>query len=129
MYVLYLSRTGEIELSGGRSEFATLAKVLKAGGGGEMVLKPVVDPQPYDGALQRLVVKVAGEMLVSVRADIASGLLEFVGGAKYLALLGDNFESFAVESPGPGDNFHLEYYEDHFYLAADSAPLVVAMVD
>ncbi|WP_442913916.1 Imm32 family immunity protein [Kribbella sp. NBC_00382] len=127
MHLLYASRTGEFELSGRRSEFAMLADLLKTGSG-EIVLEPVADPRPYDGALERLVVRAAGELLVSLRAEPVSGVLEFVGGAKYLALLGENFESFAVESAGPGDNFHLEYYEGHFYLAADSVPLVVAMI-
>ncbi len=128
MMVLISSRTGEVELSGSRAELVGLAEVLRAGAG-EVGLDQVSDPSPYDGALRRVVVSVAGQSLASVGVEQVSSVLAIAGGRQALSLLGDNLESFAAESDGGADHLHIEYFADHYYLSSGSTPLVVALSD
>jgi hypothetical protein len=128
MQALHSSGTGEVELSGTRAELAALAGLLDAGEG-ELALAAVDDPRPYDAAVERLVVKADEQALAKVDVGAGAAELTFVGGLESLGLIGENLASFAAESTGGSDHLHLEHYEDHFYLASGSTPLVVALVD
>lgn len=125
MRALYAETTGESLLSGTPDELLALAGLLREGAG-DLALPPVADPAPYDRALVEFRVRHRATGKVRVRVD--GGTLEIGGAPEYLAVLADNIADFAADpDAGPRHHLHVEHFPDHFYLAEDSAPLVVGL--
>ncbi|MEW2051769.1 hypothetical protein OHS71_01355 [Streptomyces sp. NBC_00377] len=124
MKVLRGDSTGELELSGTRSELLALGRELRTGRG-EFPLEKVSDPFPYSRSLSRMSVRRAsGKIMISSSGDSES--LDVQGGEEAFALLADNIEGFASEADGD-DHLHVDYYPDHDYLAEGSGSVVVAI--
>ncbi len=124
MQVLRGDSTGELELSGTRSELLALGRELR-NGHGDLSLGEVSGPSPCSRSLSRMSVRrTSGKIMISSSGD--SGSLDVQGGEEALALLADNIEGFASEADGD-DHLHVDYYPDHDYLAEGSGSLVVAL--
>ncbi|WP_330290041.1 Imm32 family immunity protein [Streptomyces sp. NBC_00576] len=122
--VLRGDSTGELELSGTRSELLTLGRELRKGHG-EIPLEKVSDPFPYNRSLSRMSVRRAsGKVMISSSGDSES--LDVRGGPEALALLADNIEGFASEADAD-DHLHVDHYPDHDYLAEGSGSVVVSI--
>ncbi|MGW9350502.1 Imm32 family immunity protein [Nocardiopsis flavescens] len=123
MRALYAETTGESLLSGTPGELLALAGLLREGGG-DLALPPVADPAPYDRALAEVRVRHRATGKVRIRVD--GGPLVIGGAPEYLAVLAENVAGFAADpDAGPRHHLHVEHFPDHFYMAGDSAPLVV----
>lgn len=124
MKVLRGDSTGELELSGTRSELLALGRELRKGYG-EIPLEKVSDPFPCSRSLSWMSVRRAsGKILTSSSGDSES--LDVRGGPEALSLLADNIEGFASEAD-VDDHLHVDYYPDHDYLAEGSGSMVVAI--
>ncbi|MFJ9379408.1 hypothetical protein [Streptomyces sp. NPDC101455] len=124
MKVLRDDSTGELELSGSRSELLALGRKLRSGDG-EILLAKASDPFPYSGSLLRIGVRQAsGKVRISSSGD--SGSLDVEGRLESLSLLAENIEGFALEAD-QGDHLHVDYFPEHDYLAGGSGSLVVAI--
>ncbi|MFH9552008.1 hypothetical protein [Streptomyces sp. NPDC017435] len=124
MKVLRGDSTGELELSGTRSELLALGRELRTGRG-EFPLEKVSDPFPYSRSLSWMSVRRgSGKIMISSSGDSES--LDVQGGEEAFALLADNIEGFASEADGD-DHLHVDYYPDHDYLAEGSGSVVVAI--
>ncbi|WP_133898433.1 hypothetical protein [Streptomyces sp. KS 21] len=122
--VLRGDSTGEMELSGPRSDLMALARELRSGQG-EIRLEKVSDPSPYSRSLLRITYRQAsGKITISSSGDSES--LEIQGGLELLSLLAENIESFALEAD-QDDHLHVDYFPEHDYLASGSGSLVVAI--
>ncbi|WP_405769518.1 hypothetical protein [Streptomyces sp. NBC_01538] len=122
--VLRSDSTGELELSGTRSELLALGRELR-NGHGEILLEQVSDPFPYSRSLSRMTFRRAsGKVMISSFGDRES--LDVQGGPESLSLLADNIEGFASEAD-VDDHLHVDYYPDHDYLAEGSGSVVVAI--
>ncbi|MDX2681594.1 Imm32 family immunity protein [Streptomyces sp. NY05-11A] len=124
MKVVRGDSTGELELSGTRSELLALGRELRSGQG-EISLEKVADPFPYSRSLSSMRFRrVSGKILISSSAD--SEALDVRGGPEALALLADNIEGFAAEAD-EDDHLHVDCYPDHDYLAEGSGSVVVVI--
>lgn len=116
--------SGEIELSGTRSELLRLVRDLRTGQG-EIHLSKVENPFPYDSSLSRIEFrKSSGKVKVSSLSE--GETLELQGGLESLGLLADNIEGFALEA-AEDDHLHVDYFPEHDYLAEGSGSLVVGI--
>ncbi|MFC5185043.1 hypothetical protein ACFPM5_26990 [Actinomadura harenae] len=122
--VLREDSTGEMELSGTRSELLALAREFRRGRG-EVRIPKVSDPAPYGRSLSRIDFRQAsGKVGISSSGD--GEVMEVQGGLDSLALLADNIEGFALEAD-QGDHLHVDHFPEHDYLAEGSDPLVVCI--
>jgi hypothetical protein len=122
--VLRGDATGELELSGTRTELLALARELRSGGGATLLAKDP-DPFPYTRSLARIVVhQVGGKVRVSSAGDSES--LDFAGGPEWLSHLAENIEVFAADAHDD-EHLHVDYYPEHDYLIEGSGSLVVAI--
>ncbi|ARF74385.1 hypothetical protein B7C62_20720 [Kitasatospora albolonga] len=122
--VLRDDSTGELELSGTRSELLALAQKLR-NGRGEILLAKVSNPFPYTKSLLRIEFQQAsGKMRISSSED--GEALEVEGGQESLSLLAENIEGFTLEAD-QNDHLHVDYFPEHGYLAEGSGSLVVAI--
>ncbi|MGW2046667.1 Imm32 family immunity protein [Streptomyces sp. NPDC001858] len=124
--VLRGDSTGELELSGTRSELLALGRELRTGQG-EISLEKVSDPFPYSRSLSWMRFQLAsGKILISSSGDSES--LDIRGGPEALALLADNIEGFASDADAAGGgHLHVDYVPGHDYLAEGSGSVVVAI--
>ncbi|MCT9005385.1 Imm32 family immunity protein [Streptomyces rhizosphaerihabitans] len=124
MKVLRGDPTGELELSGTRSELLSLGRELRSGHG-EISLEMVSNPFPYSRSLSWMRFHlVSGKILISSSGD--NETLDIQGGPEALALLADNIEGFASEAD-QGDHLHVDYFPEHDYLAEGSGSMVVVI--
>ncbi|MGW1157846.1 Imm32 family immunity protein [Streptomyces sp. NPDC002513] len=122
--VLREDSTGEMELSGTRSELLALGRELRSGRG-EILIPKASNPFPYDRALSRIEFQQAsGKVRISPSGD--GEAMEIQGELDSLALLADNIEGFALEAD-QGDHLHVDYFPEHDYLAEGSESLVVGI--
>ncbi|MEV0907296.1 Imm32 family immunity protein [Streptomyces hokutonensis] len=122
--VLRGDSTGELELSGTRSELLALGRKLRSGEG-ETLLAKVPDPFPYSRSLLRIEVhQASGKIRISSSGDSES--LNVEGRLESLSLLAENIEGFALEAD-QGDHLHVDYFPEHEYLVEGSGSLVVAI--
>jgi hypothetical protein len=122
--VLRGDSTGELELSGTRSELLALGRELRSGQG-EISLEKVSDPFPYSRSLSWMGCQLgSGKILISSSGD--GEAVEVRGGPEALALLADNIEGFASEAD-QDDHLHVDYFPDHDYLAEGSGSVVVVI--
>lgn len=122
--VLHSVSTGELELSGTRSELLTLGRNLRSGRG-EILLAKVANPFPYTRSLSRIEFQQASRKIrLSSSGD--GETLDVTGRLESFSLLAENIEGFALESD-QGDHLHVDYFPEHDYLAGGSGSLVVAI--
>ncbi|GAA2561338.1 hypothetical protein GCM10010435_36290 [Winogradskya consettensis] len=120
--VLRSDSTDEMDLSGPSVDMYALVELLRAGAG-EMSLAPDPEPRFYDRALARMIInRAAGRVLLTVEGDT----LHIAGEERFLAVLADNLEAVA-EAGDTTSHLHVDYYPGHYYLAEDSAALVVQL--
>jgi hypothetical protein len=118
--------TGEMELRGSSAQFKEFAAKLRNGGESSVSLDKVPAPSPYDRSLSRVVIRGgSGKVAVSLMDDGPSLLL--CGEGEFMAVLATNIEGFA-EDRTRGEHAHIEYFPDHYYLAEEAEPLVLALV-
>jgi hypothetical protein len=118
--------TGEMELRGSSVQFQEFAARLRDGGEGSVSLNEVGAPSPYDRSLSRVVISGGpGKIMVALEDDGQSLLI--CGAGEFMAILAANIEGFA-EDGTRGEHAHIEYFPDHYYLAKDAEPLVLALV-
>ncbi|MFE7480476.1 hypothetical protein [Streptomyces sp. NPDC057552] len=122
--VLRDDSTGELELSGTRSDLLTLAQKLR-NGRGEILLAKVSNPFPYTKSLLRIEFQQAGGKL-RISSSEDGEALEFEGRLESLSLLAENIEKFALEAD-QDDHLHADYLPEHDYLAEESGSLVFAI--
>ncbi|MGY4983849.1 Imm32 family immunity protein [Streptomyces sp. 900105755] len=124
MKVLRGDSTGELELSGTRSELRSLGQQLRSGQG-EILLETVSDPFPYSRSLSRITFRQgSGKITISSSGDSES--VDLRGGPESFSLLAENIEGFAAEAD-QDDHLHVDYFPDHDYLAEGSGSVVVAI--
>ncbi|MET7356460.1 hypothetical protein ABZT42_53975 [Streptomyces mirabilis] len=122
--VLRGDSTGELELSGTRSELLALGQKLR-NGQGEILLEKVSDPFPYSRSLSRMTFRqVSGKITISSFGDSES--MDVQGGPESFSLFAENIEGFAVEAD-QDDHLHVDYFPEHDYLAEGSGSVVVAI--
>jgi hypothetical protein len=127
--VLYLVRsdaTGEMELRGNRAQFKEFAARLRGGAEISMSLDEIPSPLPYDRSLSRVIIS-GGSGKVEVALINEGQSLLVRGAGEFMAVLAANIEGFA-EHGVRGEHAHIEYFPDHYYLAKDAEPLVLALV-
>ncbi len=116
--------TGELELKGCREKFQLLAARIRSGDASSIPLTMVDDPRPYSRSLQRIEIRGgSGKVSISLLGDRVSLLVQ--GGAESREVLAENIEAFARDATGL-EHMHIEPYPDHYYLAEDSAAIVLA---
>lgn len=116
----------EIEFQGDKQDYTMLSSLLKKHSGVIELAIHCSDPAPY----QRLAVKLAISEVSDQKASISvdnSDVIMITGDRQCLDALGDNIESFGLEAQ-KGDHSHEEYFEDHFYLTANSMPCILSMI-
>jgi len=82
-------------------------------------------PAPYAVWLPRILVRQHESGRVTLSIDEAKSALVLEGERQYLDILAENIEGFIDDGPNPGDHLHIEYYDDHFYLAPSQISLTV----
>ncbi len=117
--------TGEMELRGSSSQFKEFAARLRSGGEISASLDEVPDPSPYDRALSRVVIRSGSGKVVVTLMDDGQSLL-ICGGGEFMAVLAANTDGFG-EDGVHGERAHIEYFPDHYYLAEDAEPLILAL--
>lgn len=117
--------TKEMELRGSGPEFQGFAAGLRSGREVSVCLDEAPDPSPYDRSLSRVLIRSgSGKVEVALMDDGQSLLI--CGGAEFMAVMAANFDVFAVDGVR-GEHVHIEYFPDHYYLAEDADPLVLAL--
>jgi hypothetical protein len=91
----------------------------------EVETAAVADAAPYDHPLAAILVRRQESGKVMMRIDEESSALVIEGGEQYLAVLAENIEGFFSVDPEVGDHLHIEYFDEHFYLAPSDLSLVV----
>jgi hypothetical protein len=119
----FYSDAGDLAVEGTESGLQRLVRALRKGQGEVgLDIDATQDPSPYDGFLQRIAIESGpGNMVVSRRGTV----LSLAGSADALVQLAANIEVLSNEGRG---HLHEEYYPGHFYLAADSSPVVFEVV-
>ncbi|GHH82967.1 hypothetical protein GCM10018793_43900 [Streptomyces sulfonofaciens] len=124
MKVLRDDSTGELELSGTRSELMALGRKLRSGDGKTLLAK-VPDPFPYSRSLLRIEIRQASGK-VRISSSERGEALDVEGRLLFLSLLAENIEGFALEAD-QSDHLHVDYFPEHDYLTGGSGSLVVAI--
>lgn len=122
-----LCRTAdELELTLSPEAARLLASALRRP---EAVLPTLAEgsPAPYDEWLSGIAVRRRETGKVVMTVDEATSALVVEGELRYLNLLAGNVEGFAddAEDRNDGDHLHIEYHEEHYYLAPCRISLVI----
>ena len=91
-----------------------------------MSLNEIPSPLPYDRSLSRVIIS-GGSGKVEVALINEGQSLLVRGAGEFMAVLASNIEGFA-EHGVRGEHAHIDYFPDHYYLAKDAEPLVLALV-
>ncbi len=122
MIVALSTKTGEVELVARSDEFNGLASALRAGEG-SIALETATDVSPYDTSLGVVVVSTAWRDDVLIEVDRDSSQLLISGSVGKMDILADNVAE--MSEAALAEHLHIEHFPGHFYLNADSAPLVL----
>ncbi len=125
--IRYSSPFHEVEIATSRAAGRDLADMI-ARGEGEMVSDQTVDPAPYEKLLDAVrVTNAPGKVVLGLDTD--GRVLTITGALEHLAVLASNVRGMAG-SPDldPKSHLHIEYYEDHYYLAESEVSLVLRIV-
>jgi hypothetical protein len=114
----------EIQLAGSASALSEVAALITTGG--EVQCAPGSGNSPYLLRLDSLRVRFAPGERVRVHLSHGQRALEISGDASRLDILAANIRE-VVSGGQYVEHLHIEYFPDHYYLAADSSPLVVQL--
>lgn len=84
---------------------------------------------PYAEWLARIIVHRTERGRVLMRVDEDASALVLEGEERFLGTFTENIEGFLDDEPSADDHLHIEYYEDHYYLAPSQISLVVVADD
>ena len=82
-------------------------------------------PAPYAHWLSHILIRRLESGRVALSIDETASALVLEGERQYLDVLAKNIEEFINDATTPGDHLHIEYYDDHFYLAPSQISLTV----
>lgn len=95
-----------------------------ARGEGEMAGNQTVDPKPYDRLLDAVRIATApGKVVLGLDAD--GRVLTITGALEHLAVLANVVRDVPLDTD-PMAHVHVEYFEDHYYLAESEVSLVLS---
>ncbi len=117
--------TYEAEIRGDAAALEALAGLVRGGAPSRVALRSAAKAAPYEAVAAALVIAPSeGPIVVSPNGDEIS----LRGGAKERGTLAGNVEAaYRIHGPASGDHVHIEYYDDHPYLAAESMSLVIVL--
>ena len=121
----YAPATHEAKIDTDRAAGRALADMI-ARGEGEMAGDLAADVAPYPEVLDAVRVATApGKVVIGVDGRV----LTFKGALEHLAVLARNVRNMA-DSPDldPKSHMHIEYYEDHYYLAESEISVVLMIL-
>ncbi|WP_431683656.1 Imm32 family immunity protein [Kitasatospora sp. KL5] len=124
LQVLYSGGTGELELSGTRSELLALGQLLRAQAGSRDLAEDR-HPFPYERSLSRIAIREDPE-LDNASIVVEESVLRIRGGRKSLDLLADNIEDFA-SAANARHHCHVDP-ATYDYIAPESDSLVIAFM-
>ncbi|HEV2638021.1 MAG TPA: hypothetical protein VGX23_22925 [Actinocrinis sp.] len=114
----------EVDVALTRPAALALAAALDAGHGTfDAAPDPDDDPSPYRAFLNHLEVVTHPGGKVTMHLDVPASTLRFTGAPAHLKVLAANIRALA-EDPDPTGHLHVEYFEEHYYLA-ESEPSVI----
>jgi hypothetical protein len=118
----YSSNSQEIDVSGTRIELTNLAEYFSKGKG---ILdgQKEGDPYPYRAFAGCLEIKKVKDSLVNFRVILGKIIVQ--GDLQKLSIISENILDL-VSNSGCGTHMHIEYFEDHPYLCAESIPVIVS---
>ncbi|MFE1874713.1 hypothetical protein ACFW9N_28165 [Streptomyces sp. NPDC059496] len=122
MRILFFPDEDGVDVSGGAADLVALALALVAGKGG---METTVSAEPGFGGTELASVEVVSTSGpgVRIRVDSEQSVLLIEGDQPGLTVLGDELRSIAEMDDG--GHQHIEYFPDHYYLAAGSLAMVV----
>ncbi|MFD7913573.1 hypothetical protein ACFV30_23080 [Streptomyces sp. NPDC059752] len=122
MRILFFPDEDGVDVSGGAADLVALALALVAGKGG---METTVSAEPSFGGTELASVEVVSTSGpgVRIRVDSEQSVLLIEGDQPGLTVLGDELRSIAEMDDG--GHQHIEYFPDHYYLAAGSLAMVV----
>ncbi len=112
----------EVHMSGSAAELTELAGAL-ASGRESTVAADDDQPAPGDVRLTAVEIRAVPTTRVVISVDADRSCLVVTGDADGLAILGENIQSLADSDVGGHD--HIEYFPEHYYVDAQSIPLIV----
>ncbi|HEV3170740.1 MAG TPA: hypothetical protein VGZ32_10395 [Actinocrinis sp.] len=123
----YAPPTHEAKIDMDRAAGRELADMI-ARGEGEMAGDQTADPAPYPQLLDAVRVATApGKVVLGLDAD--GRVLTFTGALEHLAVLASNVRNLANDPDlKPITHLHVDYYEDHYYLAESEISLVFQVI-
>jgi hypothetical protein len=118
----YSSNSQEIDISGTRIELLNLAAYFSKGEG-ILEGQKEGDPYPYKAFAGCLEINKVKDSLVNFR--VVPGKITVLGDLQKLSIISENILDL-VSGGGCGTHIHIEYFEDHPYLLAESIPVIVS---
>ena len=123
--VIRYSPPHEAEIALDATAAAALADLI-ARGSGEMAGDPAADPKPYQRVLDAVRVAAApGKVVLALGGD--ERVLTITGAPEHLAVLADVVRDLAAD-PDPDTHVHVEYFDEHYYLAESEIGLVLRII-
>ena len=125
---------GEIEIAGTVRGLASLAQSLRSLKKKTVLSLPELsldEVKPYDSSITAIELQLSEGKVKIVRED---NVLLISGTPEHMAAFADNI-LFLVEqvsregSEEVSSHSHIEFYEGHLWLASDSQPIVISMVE
>ncbi|MFJ5812118.1 hypothetical protein [Streptomyces sp. NPDC093093] len=122
MRILFFPHEDGLDVSGGAADLVALALALVAGRGG---VETTASAEPNFGGTELASVKVVSTSGPGalIRVDSEQSVLLIEGDRLSLTALGDEVRSIAEMDDG--GHRHIEYFPDHYYLAAGSLAMVL----
>jgi len=122
MIAKYSDNTG-LSIEASTDEFIFLAKNIVENSAFISCELDEIDPFPYQKLLSRIMIKIEPGKLANLQVIENMNLL-ISGSKENLIQLASEIDTFA-KNKQLGNHLHIEYYDEHFYLASDAVPLVI----
>jgi hypothetical protein len=120
--IRYGLRFHEVDMALDAEASSELADMI-ARGEGEMAANQTVDPKPYDQLLDAVRIATApGKVVLGLDAE--GRVLTITGALEHLAVLANVVRDVPLDTD-PKAHVHVEYFEDHYYLAESEVSLVL----
>jgi hypothetical protein len=116
----------ELEFLGTQRDYVLLGSLLRAHSGTVDLIPYSNEARPYLRFAVKAVVMETPDQKTKISIDGETGVIQITGDGRWLDALANNIESFGREAK-QADHSHEEYFEGHFYLAADSIPCVLSL--
>lgn len=116
-----------IELSGNPADLSRLASLLIEATEGLTIMLAEVNSEmikPYEGMTSHIIIHI--EQGAKLRIARTGNVMQLYGDASNLRMLAQNLEFPDNEPLSPLYHIHIEFYPDHFFLAANSEPLIIS---